>query len=378
MLRTIVATTIGYLLLATPSVSASVVPEPPSLGAKGYMLMDFASGDVLAEKAAAQRLEPASLTKLMTAYIAFAALADGQAKLEDEVFISEKAWRTPGSRMFVEAGSKVAFELLLRGMIIQSGNDASVAIAEHLAGSEETFAALMNATAAELGMTASNFENSTGLPGESHYTTPQDILRLARALISDFPQYYRLYSEREFTYNEITQRNRNSLLWRDDSVDGVKTGHTDAAGYCLVSSASRDGMRLLGVVMGTDSAKARADASQSLLNYGFRFFESHRLYAGGERIATAPVFKGELEQTEVGLREDLHITVPRGRYDELSAEMNIDTQLVAPLDEGQEIGSVSVVLDGQVLATRPLHTIQGVAEGSLWKQLKDEVRLWME
>lgn len=378
MLRTVVAAAIACLVLVALPATASVVPEPPNLGAKGYMLMDFASGDVLAEKAAAERLEPASLTKLMTAYIAFAALADGQADLQDEVFISEKAWRTPGSRMFVEAGSKVPFELLLKGMIIQSGNDASVAIAEHLAGSEETFAALMNATAAELGMNASNFENSTGLPGESHYTTPQDILRLTRALIANFPQYYRLYSEREFTYNDITQRNRNSLLWRDDSVDGVKTGHTDAAGYCLVSSASRNGMRLLGVVMGTESAKARADASQSLLNYGFRFFESHRLYASGEKIATAPVFKGDLEQTEVGLHEDLHITVPRGRYDELTAEMNIDRQLVAPLDEGQEVGSVSVVLDGQVLTTRPLHTINGVAEGSLWKQLKDEVRLWME
>ena len=377
MLRT-TAATLGCLLLVALSATASVVPDAPKLGAKGYMLMDFASGDILAEKAATERLEPASLTKLMTAYIAFAALADGRASSQDEVFISEKAWRTPGSRMFVEAGSKVPLELLLKGMIIQSGNDASVAIAEHLAGSEGTFAELMNATAAELGMTASNFENSTGLPGESHYTTPQDILRLARALIADFPQYYRWYSEREFTYNEITQHNRNSLLWRDDSVDGVKTGHTDAAGYCLVSSASRNGMRLLGVVMGTESAKARADASQALLNYGFRFFESHRLYAGGEAIATAPVFKGELEQTDVGLSEDLHVTVPRGRYDELTAEMNIERQLIAPLGEGQEVGSVNIVLDGQVVATRTLHTIVGVAEGSLWQQLKDEVRLWME
>ena len=368
-----------FYSLSDPAPSANMpVPAAPKLPAKGFILQDFASGKIIAEQDADAPLEPASLTKLMTAYAVFNALADGQVALEDEVHVSERAWRTPGSRMFVEVGTKVTVEDLLKGMIIQSGNDASVALAEHVAGSLETFAQLMNQYAQALNMTATNFMNPTGLPDEGHITTARDMATLAGALIREFPEYYAWYSEREFTYNEITQHNRNSLLWRDKSVDGVKTGHTDAAGYCLVSSAIRDNMRLVAVVMGTPSERARADASVALLNYGFRFFESHRLYSSGQEITAARVWKGAQEQAPLGLATDLFVTIPRGAYDNLQAEMDLDTMLTAPVDQNTQVGAVRVSLDGELLATRPLVALAEIPQGSIWQRIKDQVLLWVE
>ena len=258
-------------------------PAAPIIGAKSYLLIDNDTGNELVSLKPDSRLAPASLTKLMTAYVVFVSLREGQIRLEDEVTVSEKAWRTPGSRMFIEVGTQVSIEELVLGMIVQSGNDASVALAEHVAGTESVFAQMMNQYAATLGMHSSNFENSTGLPGDNHYSTARDLATLARAIISEFPEYYRWYSVREYEYNGISQPNRNALLFRDESVDGMKTGSTDDAGYCLVSSAERDGMRIISVVLGTSSAKSRIDGSQALLNYGFRFFETHLLYRASEK-----------------------------------------------------------------------------------------------
>jgi D-alanyl-D-alanine carboxypeptidase (penicillin-binding protein 5/6) len=373
------ALTLFALLLVSFPVPAEVpIPAPPKIPSTGYLLMDRASGWVIAEQAADKTMEPASLTKLMTAYVIFRALAEGRIDLKDPVLVSEKAWRTPGSRMFIEVDTNVSVEALLKGMIIQSGNDASVALAEHLAGSEDAFASLMNNHAKQLGLTDSRFQNSTGLPAEDHFTTPRNVALLATALIDEFPEYYAWYSERDYTYNGITQHNRNSLLWRDASVDGLKTGHTDAAGYCLVSSAERDGMRLVAVVMGTPSAKARTDASQALLNYGYRFFETHKLYAAGDPITTARVWKSELEDVPLALQKDLYITIPRGSYDDLSAVMDLQTRLVAPLNASTPVGAVTVSLNGETVSEAPLVALQPVEVGGLWQRMRDQVLLWLE
>ncbi|MGE4658333.1 MAG: D-alanyl-D-alanine carboxypeptidase family protein, partial [Gammaproteobacteria bacterium] len=323
------------------------------------------------------RLDPASLTKLMTAYVVFHALDQGQISLEDQVNVSEKAWRTEGSRMFIEVDTRVRLEDLMRGMIIQSGNDASVALAEHVAGAEETFAALMNEHAQILGMRATSYRNSTGLPFPDHYTTARDAAILARAIITEFPDYYGLYSEREFTYNDIRQHNRNSLLWRDTSVDGMKTGYTEDAGYCLVTSAERSGMRLISVVMGMATAETRISGSQALLNYGFRFYETHRLYAEGEEITTARVWGGNQEMAALGLTQDLFVTIPRGSYETLSANIEVQPTLIAPLVDRAAVGQVRVFLDGEGLLDAPLVTLHPVEEGSFWTRLKDELTLWL-
>ena len=325
-----------------------------------------------------ERLAPASLTKLMTAYTVFRALRDGQLALADEVTVSEKAWRTPGSRMFIEVGNRVSVEELLLGMIVQSGNDASVALAEHIAGTEGVFAELMNRQAAALGMRGSNFRNATGLPAENHYTTARDMAILARALISEFPDYYRWYAVREFTYNDIKQSNRNTLLWRDDSVDGIKTGHTDDAGYCLVSSAERDGMRVVAVVMGTASDRSRVDGSQALINYGFRFFETRLLYRAGEQVAETRIWKAATEFTGLGLPEDLYITVPRGSYDDLESVLNVPAVVTAPVAKGQPVAELIVSLDGTELVSEPLRALSANPIGSLWQRTRDSVRLWFE
>ncbi|HIE54755.1 MAG TPA: D-alanyl-D-alanine carboxypeptidase, partial [Chromatiaceae bacterium] len=311
------------LLILSGIGQTAPLPVPPAITASGHLLMDYHSGRVLAENNRDKRLEPASLTKIMTAYVVFRELEEGKLSLQEEVVVSEKAWKTPGSRMFIEVGKKVSVADLIRGMIIASGNDACVALAEHIAGSEESFAALMNEHAMRLEMDQTHFTNSTGLPDPNHYTTPADILKVTRALITEFPQYYPLYSEREFTFNNITQKNRNRLLWRDPSVDGVKTGHTKAAGYCLVASAKRQGMRLLSVVMGTASEEARAQETQKLFNYGFRFFETHRLFGGGEPLKQVRVWKGEMEELPLGLEEDLYVTIPRGDYHKLKARVRV-------------------------------------------------------
>lgn len=366
------------LLLAATAVHAAPVPAPPKIAASGYLLKDFDSGRILAEENADQRLEPASLTKLMTAYVVFQELRDGNIRLQDQVLVSKKAWRTPGSRMFIEVGKKVTVEDLLKGMIVQSGNDASVALAEYVAGSEDAFANLMNEKAAQLGMNDTHFVNATGLPDPEHYTTPRDILKVAAATIRDFPEMYRIYSVKEFTFNKIRQRNRNGLLWRDESVDGMKTGHTKAAGYCLVASARRNDMRLLSVVMGTASEDARLDATQALLNYGFRFYQTHRLYGAGEVLSRARVWKGEQEKVPLGLEQDLYVTIPRRQYKNLEAGMRVDPQLMAPIRKGQILGRVEVSLEGEPVTEVPLVALRAVAEGGLMQNLKDSVLLWFE
>ena len=359
------------------ALAAEPVPAPPEVDARGYLLIDFDSGRVLAERNADQRLEPASLTKIMTAYAVFRELRDGNISMTDSVLVSEKAWRTPGSRMFIEVNTQVSVEDLLRGMVIQSGNDASVALAEHVAGSEGGFANLMNEHARRLGMVDTNFVNSTGLPDPEHYTTPRDIAIVTRAMIREFPALYRLYSEREFTYNDIRQQNRNRLLWRDDTVDGVKTGHTEAAGYCLVSSAVREGMRLLSVVMGTDSENARATVSQGLLNYGFRFYETHRLYGAGDALTRTRVWMGDREQLALGLAEDLYVTIPRRSYERLNARTEIRNALEAPVAKGDPVGEVIVELDGELLRRQALVALDTVAEGGIWRKAVDTVlKMW--
>lgn len=366
------------LLCLNAAHAAAPVPAPPQIAATGHLLIDFHSGAVLAENNADQRLEPASLTKIMTAYAVFRELKEGTVKLDDEVLISKKAWRTPGSRMFVEVNKKVPLELLLKGMIIQSGNDASVALAEHVAGNEETFAALMNSHAARLGMTNTHFVNSTGLPHPDHYTTPRDIALVSAATIQEFPEYYSWYAQKDLTFNGIKQHNRNKLLWRDESVDGIKTGHTKAAGYCLVASAKRKDMRLISVVMGTKSEQARAKESQTLLNYGFRFYETHRLYGAGDVLKKARVWKGATEQLALGLDRDLFVTIPRRQYKKLNAKMVVESQITAPVQKGQTMGMVTVSLQGETIAELPLVALEQVGPGSIWHNLKDSALLWFK
>ena len=354
------------------------IPQPPIIGAKSYLLMDGSTGAELASLKPDERLAPASLTKLMTAYAVFRSLDEGQVTLADQVTVSEKAWRTQGSRMFIEVGTRVSVEDLLLGMIVQSGNDASVALAEHVAGSEEVFAQLMNQYAAQLGMTGSSFRNSSGMPDDNHYSTARDMAILARAIITEFPQYYAWYSVREFEYNGIKQPNRNALLWRDDSVDGMKTGRTDEAGYCLVSSAERDGMRVISVVLGTSSAKTRVNGSQALINYGFRFFETRLLYRAGETVATARVWKAEKELTPLGLPEDLYVTIPRGSFDDVESILNMPAALMAPVAVGQPLAELNVSLNGEQLVNAPLRALEENPDGSLWQRTKDGVALWFE
>ncbi len=367
------------LLLASNLLHAAApVPRPPSVGAKGYLVEDFHSEQVIAEKNADQRLEPASITKLMSAYVIFSEIRNGTLSLEDKVRISKKAWRTEGSRMFVEVNTQVSVADLIKGMIIQSGNDATVALAEQVAGTEEGFASLMNHYAQQLGLRNSHFVNSTGLPDKDHYTTARDIARIARALIREFPEYYQWYSQRSFTYNGITQYNRNKLLWRDESVDGLKTGHTESAGYCLVTSAERNGMRLISVVLGTRSEEARADASQALLNYGFRFFETHKLYEGGDKLTSARVWKGATGSVDLGLAETLYVTIPRGEYKNLDASMQLREQIIAPVAKGQVLGRVVIRLGDTLVREKDLIALNAVEEGSFWQRIVDEALLYFE
>ncbi|MGD8380425.1 MAG: D-alanyl-D-alanine carboxypeptidase family protein [Gammaproteobacteria bacterium] len=365
------------LAIALPA-RAIPVPAAPGVDAKSYIVMDAHSGRIVASEDPDQRVEPASITKMMTAYVVFHALKEGTISMDDMVPISEKAWREPGSRMFVEVGNKVSVRNLIQGMVIQSGNDASVALAQYVAGAESTFADLMNHYAKQLGMDHTHYANATGLPHAEHYTTAHDIARLARALIREFPEDYKMFSEKEFTWNGIHQDNRNTLLWRDPSVDGIKTGHTESAGYCLVASAKQGEMRLISVVMGASTEKARIDSSQALLNYGFRFFETHRLYGAGEKLTTATVWKGEQDDVAVGLNKDLYVTIPRGTYKKLSASMDLRSQLTAPVTASEDVGRVKVTLDGKDVAQAPLIALKPVAEGGLWTRLVDSVVLWFK
>jgi len=355
-----------------------LIPAAPTVAAKSFILIDFNSGKVIAEKNADTRLSPASLTKIMTVYVIFRELSKGHLTLDEKVTISKKAWRTGGSRMFVEVNKQVAIEDLLQGVIIQSGNDASVALAEHVAGDEATFSAMMNQHALRLGMMDSHFENSMGLPRKNHYTTSRDLAKLTTAVIKEFPEYYRWDSQKEFTFNKITQPNRNKLLWRDKSVDGVKTGYTEDAGYCMVASAKRDEMRLISVVLGTSSANARANESQVLLNYGFRFYETHKLYSKNEALNKARVWKGNSKKLPLGLNDDLFVTIPRRHYNDLKAEINVDKKIVAPVKEGETFGSVNVSLAGELVANKPLVALKTVDKGGLVRRLYDEALLLLE
>ncbi len=360
----------NFLMAAT---QAAPVPSPPKLAAKSFLLIDFNSGRILAEKKINKKIEPASITKLMTAYVVYKELAEGRLSLDEEVIISKKAWKMKGSKMFVEVGKKVTVEKLLKGLIVQSGNDATVALAEHIAGSESTFADYMNQHAQELGMTNTNFVNATGWPHKNHVTTAADLAKLAIAIIREFPEHYKRYKEKEFTYNGIKQYNRNKLLWRDKSVDGFKTGHTESAGYCLVASAKREDMRLISIVLGTKSEKSRENVSQSLLSYGFRFYESHKLYTAAESLKTARVWMGANEEVNLGISDDLYVTIARGQYKKLDAIVDVDEPIEAPVSKGQKLGMVSIKLDGKEIISQPLIALQSVEEGSLWQRGKDHI-----
>jgi len=363
-------------LAAAKPAEPKPVPAPPQLEAASYVLMDFNSLQVLVESNADLRVEPASITKLMTSYVVFKALAAGDLTLDQTVVVSERAWRAEGSRMFIDPTMSPTVEQLLLGMIIQSGNDACVALAEHMAGTEEAFAGLMNHYAKELGMSGTNYENSTGWPGEQHYTTARDIALLSAAIIREFPEYYAWYSEKEFTFNEIRQHNRNTLLWRDPAIDGLKTGHTEGAGYCLAASALRDGMRLISVVMNSATESSRASESQSLLNYGFRFFETVQLYEAGAELAKPRVWKGVEDEVSLGVAAPLFVTIPRGRYAELDGQVELPPTLSAPLAAGEVVGSISVRLGGELVASRDLVALATVEAAGFFGRTWDNLRLW--
>ena len=366
-------------LIATLVAEAAVVkPTPPTIKARAYILQDYDSGTVLVEANADERLEPASLTKMMTVYVALAQLADGKFQIDDPVLISKKAWKMGGSKMFIEVGKQVPVEDLLKGIIIQSGNDASVALAEFVAGDESAFADLMNQYARQLGMTNSNFVNASGLPRPEHYTTARDMAILAAALIRDFPVYYPLHAIRSYTWNDIKQYNRNPLLRRDDSVDGVKTGHTESAGYCLVASAKQGEMRLVSALMGSASEDARLTETQALLRYGFRFFETNRVYESGAPITRVRVWQGQSEQLEMGVADDLYLTVPRGELGRLATDVVVEEKILAPVRAGQQLGVVSISLGGEAIAQRPLIALAEMPQGGLWRRMSDSVRLWFE
>ncbi|MEM7293900.1 MAG: D-alanyl-D-alanine carboxypeptidase family protein [Pseudomonadota bacterium] len=359
------------ILAATSVRAAQPVPAAPRLSAPSYLLVDFNSGYVMAEENIDQRLEPASLTKMMTAYVVYHELASGKLSKEDTTVVSEKAWRMGGSRMFIEVDKEVLIGDLVKGLIVQSGNDASVALAEAIAGSEQQFADYMNTFAEQLGMTGSNFVNSTGLPDEQHYTTARDMGILARALIREFPEEYKLYAEREYTFNSIRQYNRNKLLWRDKSVDGIKTGHTEAAGYCLVASAQRDAMRVISVVMGASSEKVRTKESQRLLDYAFRFYKSQRIYAAEQTLDSPRIWKGEVESLPLGLSEDLFVTVPRGQTSTLKTSLQYHQDITAPVKAGERLGILQVTLGEEVIAERPLVALTSVDEGGIFQRAID-------
>lgn len=354
------------------------IPDPPPINAVGYILIDASSGEIIAKNNANERMEPASLTKMMTSYIIARAMKQGKISLTDKVKVSKKAWQMKGSRMFIEVDKIIELEKLLKGMIVQSGNDATIALAEHVAGDEESFVKMMNDTAKKLGLLDTHFVNTTGLPHEEHYSTPRDMTMLGLALIRDFPEHYDYYQQKEYTYNGIKQFNRNQLLWRDESVDGIKTGHTESAGYCLVASAKRGNMRLISTVLGTKSKEARSSESQKLLTYGFRFFETHKLYSSNDKLTQVKVWKGDSESLPLGITEDLYITIPRGQYDKLDASMTINSTIVAPVTQGQIFGNVVINLGTKQVAKRDLISLDDVSKGSFWHNLVDTVNLWLK
>ncbi|MBK7647730.1 MAG: D-alanyl-D-alanine carboxypeptidase [Betaproteobacteria bacterium] len=364
-------------LVITSHAVGQQLPIPPSLAAKSWLLLEMGSNQMLTSEKPDERLEPASLTKLMTAYLTFAAIHKKTIALEQAVPVSEKAWRTGGSKMFVRVDTQVPVEDLIKGMIVQSGNDACVTLAEAIAGSEENFAQMMNREAQRLGMKSSSFRNSTGLPDPEHYTTARDLSLLASALIRDFPEEYKkYYSMKEFTYNGITQPNRNRLLYIDPTVDGVKTGHTEAAGYCLISSALRDKRRLLSVVLGTVSDSARASESQKLLNWGFISYDAVSLYTKDQAVASLHVWKGAQKEVKAGFTSDLSIAVPKGYAEKVKSEFVAEPRLIAPIEAGQKLGMLKVTVDDKVYGEYPVTALENVPLGNIFTRIIDTIRLW--
>jgi D-alanyl-D-alanine carboxypeptidase (penicillin-binding protein 5/6) len=380
---------IATATLATPIPNSALpaaarpqaTPTAPTLNVKGYALIDAPSGNLLASNNPDQRMPPASLTKMMTSYIISQALKQGRIKENDQVRISEKAWRTGGSKMFVKIGDTIPLKDLIQGIIVHSGNDACVAMAEHVAGTEEAFADLMNQQAAALGMTNTHFVDSTGLPNPQQYTTPSDMTKLARALIYNFPEDYKWYSQKWFTFGGIKQPNRNRLLWRDPSVDGIKTGHTDEAGYCLAASAARNGSRLISVVMGAPSDNVRAEDTQRLLNYGFRFFETRKLYAGGTELVKTRAWFGERPDLSVGITQDFYVTLPPGQAKQIKPLIALDSPLKAPVQKGQVVGVLTIELDGKKIGSTSLVALQDIPKAGFFTRLADatklKIRRWM-
>jgi len=364
--------------LPAAPVPSGPIPSAPTVDARAYIVTDYRTGKVLAALEPTTRMEPASLTKLMTAYIVFQELASGKLKLEEPVIVSEHAWRSEGSRTFIELGKPVSVELLILGMIVQSGNDATIALAERIAGTEETFVQLMNSNAQHLGMVGTHFQNSSGLPAPDHYTTARDMSLLAVALIRDFPQYYKYYSVREFEHNGIKQQNRNGLLGKDPSVDGLKTGHTDSAGFCLVTSALRDGMRLVSVVLGSTSMSGRENASAALLQYGFTFYDTKLVAKGGTALTSTKVWKAARSPVDVGLTDDLWLTVPRSQSNDIKTSIEVQPRLIAPLTVDGSVGQLHVTSGTTSLATVALHPLQSVALGGWWRRLIDTIELWFQ
>lgn len=365
-----------FAVALTAQSAPHIVPDPPPISSKSYVLMVAETGQVLAERDSAAPLPPASLTKIMTSYVAAVELDAERISLDDDVPISVKAWRTGGSRMFVREGTTVKLEDLLRGIVIQSGNDASVAVAEFIAGDEDAFGEMMTVHARDLGMNDSRFVNATGLPDDGHYSSAKDLAVLSAALIERYPEHYAMYAERSFTYAEIEQPNRNKLLWRDKSVDGVKTGLTDAAGYCLVASALREGTRLIAATMGADTDGQRFQDAQKLIAYGFRYFENRQLYEAGEALATPEVWYGSAETVAVGVADSLTITLPRGRYEDLEAELDLPRNVEAPIEAGGRVGTVRVTLDGDLLAEVPLLAQSEVPEANVFARMGDGIYLF--
>lgn len=376
---------ISFLAFANPIIPVSTQPRPslttppiPTIDAKGYILMDAYSGKVLAEQNADDHMAPASLTKLMTMYIISNAIKNGSIHPNDKVKISTKAWQTGGSKMFIKVNDEVPVSDLLQGIVVASGNDASVAMAEYLAGTEDAFASLMNDQAQALGMKNTHFVDSNGLPNPEHYSSPRDLAILAQAIIKNFPQDYRLYSAKWFTYNGIKQPNRNRLLWRFQFADGLKTGHTDDAGYCLVASALKDGTRLISVVMGAPSDKVRTEESIRLLTYGFRFYETHKLYSANKPVTKARVWKGESKETPVGVKDDFYVTIPFGQFKNVKTEITVADPAKAPVTKGQKMGAVNVVLNNQVLASIPLIALEDDSKGGFFGNMVDSITYGIE
>ena len=363
----IIAITLGNLAYASP------IPPAPNLNVKAYVLMDFDSGMILASTNKDLTLPPASITKMMTAYLAFTELNENNISLSEDVLVSKKAWKTGGSKMFIEVGKKIKLKDILQGVITVSGNDASVALAEHISGDENTFAIYMNQMAKNIGLMNTNYTNATGLPNDSLYTTAEDIALLSRSLISKFPDLYKLYSTKSFKFNDIKQYSRNKLLFIDDNVDGIKTGFTNAAGYCLASSAKRDNRRLITVVMGAPTPDVRIQSSRTLLEYGFRFFETHKLFKKDIEISKARVYGGDKSEVKFGVNQDSSVTIPRRQKKNLKYQYVIDKQLTAPINQNETIGFMHIKLNGEIIQTYKLTALESVNQGSLYRRTVDSL-----